>query len=304
MDLTAELLDLLVVFFDKIVIVADALELREPELIDKIVAYSAAGFVRTVAILPDYKRSLPNELQLTCDVSQIFDTIRPDFSLAYPLDYYLQLFGEVNTYQDMQRAPREFVNVFRKWVDQGTGNAEFELTRGNIYASIGDLLQSSPVFDSQLTEVRRIKYEHKINSLNTRMRALHAVSPWFHRMTSGLPRFLNPETIIRFREDHASDAFVNCVLRQCIAHKKSQVQAQNELEDFLDTRLQAIRTTTAKQNESQKLVLSGLYSTLGSLVGGTTGAFLGGVVGATVTVVADKFDKRIEEPWMSFFVAQ
>lgn len=69
----------------------------------------------------------------------------------------------------------------------------------------------------------------------------------------------------------------------------------------LDKRVAQARRVLSRAHDTKAVYLTGLFSTLGGLIGGMPGAFVGGIGGRAVTQLAMEYDRRIPGP-LAFLV--
>jgi hypothetical protein len=70
----------------------------------------------------------------------------------------------------------------------------------------------------------------------------------------------------------------------------------------MEHQIDIARRVTGKSYQFKKTLLSGLFATLGGIVGGVSGAAIGGVGGAAAVVAAERLDRDRVAPWATFFI--
>lgn len=306
--LSVSVLDLFVVFFERISLLVDSIGFEDSEtsqLEDRIRAYSEAGFVTPLYVLPTSEDESSKRIQIGVDLDSNFRKVNEVKEYSRRLEYYLQMIGELETQDDIKRSPNEYAYLDREWYGNPKhAHPSLLLNRSNIYSAVADCINSSVLFDSILTKARTVKYQHRFSLLNTRREALDYITSWYGDEICSIPSFKKPETVIAFRDSEAGCSFVDTIVREYMtgAREGNPKAIERHLTELMNQKLSFGRRVTGESYDTKKTILSGLFTTFGSLIGGATGAIMGGIGGNAIVLAAERLDKTNVPPWASFFI--
>lgn len=116
------------------------------------------------------------------------------------------------------------------------------------------------------------------------------------KTTSFQRRLLTPDVLFEFREKFGSLGKFIAEMRQevlSIASKNVRASLIREFSSEMEKRINHYYKVMGKKHEKKAMYLSGLYSTLGALIGGQLGALIGGIGGTALSQLALEYDRQI-----------
>ncbi len=308
--LNSAMLDLLVLFFARTVLVVDSIDFEASDrarIEERIAAYSEAGLLIPLYLHPKWESMRPQTFVRSVDLDARFRQTSDVNEYPRPLHYYLQMIGELETQDDVRASPAEYRRADAAWfTDTKYPHPSLLLNRANIFSAVGGVINGSVLFDALLTKARTLKYQHRLSQLNAVRRAVDSVASWYGKEILTLPTFKKPEMVIAFRNSDAGQSFVDTVLREYMLGTRvgNSDAIERHLNAVMDNTLEQARQIVGHSYQAKKVVLSGLFATLGGLMGGPAGAVVGGIGGSAILLAAERIDNANIAPWASFFVQE
>lgn len=305
--LTIDTLDLLVLFFERIALILDSIDLEPSErrlLLERVTAYSDAGLIIPLFFKRDAALGEVSERAVRID--RAFRHANESHTYPRDLGYYLQMVGEIQTHDDIRGAPVEYKYVDAEWFSSTMKHPHplHLLNRVNALSALTDVIRASILCDGVLMKARAVKYRQRLSTADVTRRAIDAITAWYGKEIRQLPSFRSPERMIAFRRNEAGRSFVDTVLREYTLGRRKETpeSIEKHLVAVMEESLTRAQQVAGESYEIEKTILSGLFATLGGIVGGLPGAILGGVGGSAAIVAADRLEKARVAPWTSFFI--
>jgi hypothetical protein len=112
------------------------------------------------------------------------------------------------------------------------------------------------------------------NYLDFRCGPAEAIVSWYSQKIETLPRFRKPETMIDFRNSVARESFLNTVINEYLRGTNSGTPdtMRQHLAKAMEHQIDIARRVAGESYQFKKTLLSGLFATLGGIVGGVSGA--------------------------------
>ena len=299
-------LDILLLFFDKIILSIDGLNFSGNGgtlFLEKINAYVEAGYVIPIAFGTDYLFATKPYNGACIDVNSLnIGSNKTNRSL----EYYLQAMGEFLTSCDSKQSQTHFKLLSDAWFkgDMKYAHPKHCLNRINGISVFAEVLQSSIICNGFLLKYRAVKYQQVVDSINIKNRASQIVSPWYSDKLNTLPKLKKPETLIEFRQNTAKNHFVNVVVNEFMRSGggNGQREAINNINKILNENILLAKKIGGESYKTKVQILSGLITTLGSLVGGVPGAFIGGIGGTATALAVERLDRNRVAGWATYFI--
>jgi hypothetical protein len=115
---------------------------------------------------------------------------------------------------------------------------------------------------------------------------------------------LPSDAVLEFRDRHGTFARFIADVRIAAQRELSPGEIRDLADSFaleLEKRITDARKVLSRAHDAKAVYLTGLFSTLGGLIGGMPGAFVGGVGGRAITQLALEYDRQIPGP-LAFLV--
>ena len=306
--LTVENLDLLILFFDHITLQIDGFNIDEKnysQIINKLDAYIEAGYISVFS----WDGNITTKISLKqphINMYKYCKQIKSYTQFFYrPLSDFIQLIAEYETNTNKRLYPEQYKALSKKGFPL-TDNppAENTLNRINGYSKITDILGCESIYESWLRPFKSLNYVQKFSEVFKTGTAAELLVNWYGKKITEFPKFRNPETLIAFRNNISKESFLNTVLNEISKGKRqlSNEEICNKLACVLDNNIKLARKITGRAYRTKSTILSGLFSTLGGLIGGVPGAAIGGIGGSMATLIADRIDNKNVGEWATFFI--
>ena len=130
-----------------------------------------------------------------------------------------------------------------------------------------------------------------------------AAYDWYADTALAVGRDLPLTELFRFRaDDDARQDFIRFLRAPHDLRATAVPEFQGDLRRRLDKAITAFNKLSSKSYQFKQVLLSGLISTLGRLVGGDIGALIGGLGAGPITFFfAKEYDFNRLEPWACYF---
>ncbi len=306
--LTVEYLDILVLFFENVLLHVDAFHIEkenESQLLDKLNAYIEEGFVKIYSHDNDIVTNISLQ-RPHISSTRLLDAHPQRDKYFMNLADYLQLQAEFETKNDIDRSPNAYEILKKNGSPFNLNNpaATMVLNRINAYSALTDSFGITPIFESWLRPFKSVKYEHRVHDLLALEKTSEVVASWYSHKVDELPKLKTPETLIKFRNNVSRDSFLNVIMNTYLScsNRCDSTELSNKLSLTLDKHILEAKKITGESYQTKSKLLSGLFATLGGIMGGPTGSIIGGVGGTSATLLAEHFDKKRIGKWATFFI--
>lgn len=168
----------------------------------------------------------------------------------------------------------------------------------------GYILGATPVVDgfySMMHRLRELRYSATTHRLSTEAECFYH---WIRSRKLSTAR-LRSDQVIAFQAKYGTLAPFLSELQYAVARGLTKGEWKDFHEAFageLDRRVKHAKKVLSKGHDIKAFYLTGLFSTLGGLIGGVPGAFLGGIGGRIITQLALEYDRNI--PGELSFIAE
>jgi hypothetical protein len=321
-------LDSLLLFFDSLIIPDLTNDQLSKVLGDKKYAtYRGADLIRTsdnsyVHANAVGMATLPSELNPRYPLLWDHQLLDPDLENLFPSPLMSVRYDLFRLIENLEKIYLNDLLVFLRKTDlfnqNRIGDSEWVRLRGQKYRD-SDLIGIVPkrfvrnelfsyIFSADLLADDYYGIAFALREMNYTLRRSAANPSWqafkeWIRTTPLRLRELEAEAVLEFRAKYGSlRPFVTEVLESvtegCDARTRDMT---NAVASEINRRVLSADRVFGKAHERKKMFLSGLFGTLGSLIGGPVGAVVGGVGGTAVAEAALQYDRKIPGPisWLA-----
>jgi hypothetical protein len=318
--LSESLLDLLVMFFDHVVLYIDTFNIEgdKHRFGDKLQAYTEQEFISVFAwenYLPHPRRAVEPKI--------VMDQICPTTAETGPIHTYVEKRAEVQTAIDLRFVSNDEITLVlnKAWPRQKyfglTGEDRLKmmlwmdvhmhlLNRLNAFTILCNLLDLSAMTDRSLAELKKLKYRQTSEAFAKHSQAIFGLIEWYAKKIEEYPKFEKPESMIKFRKEVAREEFLNFTINgfASLGTGKSAdgVQVSQKVIDKIEKHIAKAICITGNKYRQRGLVLSGLVATVGGLIGGELGAIVGGIGSTIVPMTLERLDRNRVAPWATYFI--
>jgi hypothetical protein len=312
--LTEELLDLLILFFDRVVLYIDTFNIGEPKqrIIDKLNAYIENDFITVFS----WGNNIYNPISIRKPHIAMNDIVNEP---SWNFHEFVERVANIQSAFDTKMVPREQLRrLFNKYKDYWWAGDAFEdseghqwhlhtsiLNRLNGFSILCDVLGASILTDKMLSNYKKIKYKIEFDVNNKNQEIILHLLDWYYGKLQEFPKFKKADTLIKFRKEVGRESFLNFIINQYQSLRTSDIKSDQiitELTNKIDYHINLAKQISGECYKEKKIILSGLIATLGGIMGGIVGAFIGGIGAMTTPEIAEYYDKQSIGHWSAYFV--
>jgi len=313
--LTESTLDLLVLFFDRVLLYVDTFNIEkgnESRTVEKLDAYIENNFISIFSWDPEV--STPISLRTPHVVPP-----PPTVFGSWSIPEWIERLANLLTADDFKKAPAESVRSLWKttplpfvpWVEESIARYHI-LNRLNGFLILCELLGASVLTDPVMKAASQQKYiashcepRKSHSEAEARRDIMFGLIDWYGGTALELPRFADASTLIKLRNESGPSSFVNYVI-DLYDSERTKSLSERELvarvTTAIDRQVDLALRITGKSYQKKKVLLAGLIATIGGFLGGELGAIVGGVGASVIPESLEYLDRKRVAPWSTFFL--
>lgn len=293
--LTESVLDLMVLFFDHILLYIDTFNLQEntrDRLLNKLDAYIENEFLSIF----DWNGGIQSPV--STKVAHVAYSPRVS---RYPwhIHEYIERLANVIT-RSKFRTRSVFVGA-----DPLEYERRFHLfNRLHGFFILCELLGVSGLSNPVMKGLALESYgpAEKIKTLE---RATFGLIDWYGEEIQNLPSFARPEVLIKLRRETDPKSFVNTIIDIYDSDPNNDISSEElvrRVRTAINKQVDLARRISAQSYPIKKALLTGLIATAGGFLGGISGAVLGGIGASLIPETVERLDRKRVAPWSAFFL--